>query len=351
VDLWKRLQTKSLASRESYLASYDALRAVRQTVAAQTAKAYFATVESREQVNLSKKTLAVLKETARQVGNRADVGIASPSDKHLSVSNMQSAAAGLAGQEEALARVSRQLQLLTADYPNGKVLTANKLVNLPPLPKVGIPASLLTRRPDVLAAEKQLRAAGFNVTSAKKSLLPTISLSTAIGTASSELRNILSGDYSYWSLAGILLKPIFQGGKLRANVQLNEAVKEEAINVYAQTALTAFTEVESALAARAIINRRQSALCEAANASKAAERVAFNRYRQGVEPYLTVLESQQRALSAASSCISARHDALINYIDLQLALGGGFDERVEPLSQKKYSKKPLNLIRVNKHEY
>ena len=329
VDLWKRLKNQSQSARELYLGSNDVLRSVRQTVAAQTAKAYFATVEAKQQVALSKTTLSVLTETSRQVGNRSDIGIAAPSDKHLSIANRESASAGLAGQEEALARTSRQLQLLTTDYPNGKVQTANSLVSLPALPKLGIPASLLSRRPDVLAAERQLRASGFNILIAKKALLPSFSLSTGLGTVSNELSNILDGDFSYWSLAGSVLKPIFQGGKLRANVQLNEALQQEAANVYAETVLTAFTEVESALAARELINRRQTALCSAANASKAAERVSFNRYRQGIEPYLTVLESQRRALSASSSCISARYDALENYIDLQLALGGGFDKRVE----------------------
>jgi NodT family efflux transporter outer membrane factor (OMF) lipoprotein len=337
IDLWNRLQAQSLAARENYLASHESLRAVRQSIAAQTAKAYFAVVASKQQVALSKKTLGVLQETARQIGNRADVGIASPTDKHLSIANLQSATAGLASREEALARGSRQLQLLLTEYPDGRVQTANHLAQLPALPKLGIPAGLLSRRPDVLTAEKQLRAAGFNVFSAQKSLWPSFSLSTStvptgVGFASSQLSNLLKGDFSYWSLAGALVQPIFQGGKLRANVQLKQAAQQAAANTYAQTALTAFGEVESALAARGLISRRQQALCSAANASQQAERVSLNRYQQGLEPYLTVLESQQRALSAAGSCITARYDALINYIDLQLALGGGFDQRVEPAS-------------------
>ncbi|PWQ99589.1 efflux transporter outer membrane subunit [Leucothrix arctica] len=345
IDLWNRLKSQSLAARESYLASHESLRAVRQSVAANTAKAYFTVVQSKQQVALSKKTLQVFKETARQIGNRADVGIALPTDKHLSIANMQSATAGLAGKEEGLARGSRQLQRMLTDYPNGNIQTAENLASLPALPKLGVPASLLTRRPDVIAAEKQLRASGFNVESAKKSLLPSFSLSTstiptAIGTTSSQLSNLLDGDFSFWSLAGTLVQPIFQGGKLRANIRLNEAAQQAAANIYAQTALTAFTEVESSLAARSLINRRQQALCSAADASKNAERVSMNRYKQGLEPFLTVLESQQRALSASSSCISARYDALINYIDLQLALGGGFDERVESaLASKSLVKK------------
>ncbi|HPE61308.1 MAG: efflux transporter outer membrane subunit [Thiothrix sp.] len=325
VDLWGRLRAQSAAANESYLASNEALRAVRQAVAAQTAKTYLALVESKQQLGLSQRTLQVMTETARQVGNRADVGIGSPSDKYLSQSNRDSAKAGLAGHQETLDRVSRQLQLLMSAYPNADVATANALPALPALPKAGVPASLLTRRPDVLAAERRLRAVGFNVIAAKRSLLPHFSLSTGLGTASTELKDLLDGDFSLWSLGGNLLQPVFQGGTLRANVQLNEAQQQEAANAYAQVALTAFSEVETALAARSTINNRQAALCSAANAAKSAEQIAFNRYRQGIEPFLTVLESQQRTLNASSACISAKRAALDNYVDLQLALGGGFE--------------------------
>ncbi|MCB1619700.1 MAG: efflux transporter outer membrane subunit [Thiothrix sp.] len=325
VDLWNRLKAQSAAANASYLASNEALRAVRQAVAAQTAKAYLAVVESRQQLGLSQRTLQVMTETARQVGNRADVGIGSPGDKYLSQSNRDSAKAGLAGHQEALDRASRQLQLLMSAYPDAKVTTADTLPRLPALPGIGIPASLLARRPDVLAAERQLQAAGFNMLAARRALLPGISLTTGLGTASTELKNLLDGDFSFWRLGGSLLQPVFQGGTLRANVLLNEARQQEAANAYAQVALTAFSEVESALAARSTINNRQSALCSAANAAKSAEQISFNRYRQGIEPYLTVLESQRRTLDAASACISAQRAALDNYVALQLALGGGFE--------------------------
>ncbi|MGB0847949.1 MAG: efflux transporter outer membrane subunit [Thiolinea sp.] len=330
-DLWGRLRAQSAAANASYLASNDALRAVRQAVAAQTAKAYFAVVESRQQRALSQRTLQVIAETARQVGNRADVGIASPADKYLSIANRDSAKAGLAAYQEAVNRATRQLQLLTGSYPDGQVVTANALVNTPALPKAGLPAGLLARRPDVLAAERKLRASGFNLSAAERSLLPTISLSSGLGTASTGLRNLLNGNFGFWNLAGTLLQPIFQGGRLQANVRLNEARQQEAAHAYAQTALTALSEVETALSVRADISRRQAALCSAANAAKAAERIAFNRYREGIEPFLTVLESQQRTLNAASACITARRAGLENYIDLQLALGGGFEAQTRPL--------------------
>ena len=325
IDLWGRIAAQTAAAREGYLASVEGLRAVRQSIAANTAKVYFAVVEARQQTDVSRQVLDILTETARQVGNRSDAGVGAPSDKFLAVANRESAAAQLAGNEETVKRSTRQLELLLRDYPSGTVDTARTLVSVPPLPAAGLPAGLLARRPDVLAAERQLRASGFQVVSAERSLLPAISLSGGIGSASAELGDLLDGDFSFWQLAGNLLQPIFQGGRLRANVRLNEAQQQEAAEAYVELVLQVLSEVETALDAHGEILKRISSLCNAAEAAQSAERISFNRYRQGVEPFLTVLESQSRSLNARAACIAAQRAGLDNYIDLNLALGGGFE--------------------------
>ena len=247
LDIWGRLAAQSAATRESYLASVEGLRAVRQSIAANTAKAYFATVEARQQAEISRQALDILTETARQVGNRSDAGVGAPSDKFLAIANRDSATAQLAGNVETVKRTTRQLELLLRDYPSGTVDTATVLVGIPPLPATGLPAGLLARRPDVLAAERQLRASGFQIVSAERSLLPAISLSGGIGQASAELGDLLKGNFSFWQLAGNLLQPVFQGGRLRANIRLNEAQQRESAEAYVETVLLALSEVETAL--------------------------------------------------------------------------------------------------------
>lgn len=336
LDIWGRLAAQSAAARERYLGSVDVLRGTRQSVAGLTATAYINVVEARQQVALSRRTLDVLTETARQVGNRADVGVGSPGDKFLAYSSRDSAEAGLAANREILARALRQLELLMGAYPAGTVATADRLVPVPPLPALGVPADLLARRPDIAAAERRLRATGFDVVAARRALLPAISLTGSTGLASPELERILSGDFGFWTLAGNLVQPIFQGGRLAANVDLTEAAQREAANAYVQTVLEALTEVESALAARSEIARRRGAFCSAAEAARAAERIAFNRYRQGVEQFLTVSENQQRALTASSNCLAAARAGLENHIDLLIALGGGFEASPPPLQGPVY---------------
>ncbi len=334
IDLWGRVGAQSRAAFERYLASTEGLRATRQSIAGLTAKAYVLVVDARRQVALSQRTVDVLSETARQVSNRTDAGVGPPGDKFLAIANRDSATAGLAANREAESRAVRQLERLLGEYPDGTVDVAARLFRAPPLPATGMPADLLSRRPDILAAERRLRATGFDVIAARRSLLPAISLSGSAGLSSPALRSVLDGDFTFWSLAGGLTQPIFQAGELAATVDLRTAEQREAANAYVGTVLDALTEVETALAVRDDINQRRQALCAGARAAQSAERVSLNRYQQGIEPFLTVLESQQRALNASSNCLSAGRAAAENHIDLMIALGGGFRDVPAPLPSR-----------------
>ena len=323
-DLFGALRARNAAARADFLASEANLRAARQAIAAETARAYFSLVEARAQVALSQEVVETFGEIARQVGNRADVGIAPPNDKLLAISNLQSAFAGLQQREETVERLTRQLETLLRDYPAGSLPTATVLPAIPAQPPVGLPVDLLTRRPDVAAAEYNLRAAGFRTASAQRSLLPSLNLTGSAGTASDELGNLLDGDFFVWSIAGALLQPIFQGGRLRAQVRLAEGQRDEAVELYVDTLLTALSEVETALAVDDELAAREAALVSAAEASQQSVDISFNRYRAGIDPFLTVLQSQQSALDARSAIIATRRARLENRIALHLALGGGF---------------------------
>lgn len=325
IDLWGRIGAQSAAARQDFLASEQNLRAVQQSIAAQTAKTYFAVIEAREQVDLSERTVAAFEETARQVTNRADAGVVSPTDKLLAITNLETARAGLQQRLDTYQRVIRQLETILRDYPAGTIATRQVLPALPPMPAAGLPAELLIRRPDLLAAEHAVRAAQLSEFSSRRALLPAITLTSSAGRQSSEFSDLLDGDFSVWSIAGQLVQPIFQGGRLRANVTLAEARQREAVEAYAEVALNAFAEVESALAGDTLLAAREESLLKAADAAAEAQRIAINRYEQGVILFITVLESQQRALDTRSALIAARRARLDNRIDLHLALGGGFE--------------------------
>ena len=323
IDLWGRIANQKAAAVEELLAAEESLRAVRQSVAAQTAKAYFAVVEGQQQVAFTEETVAALGETARQLSNRADIGIGAPADKQLSISNFESARAGLQQRRQALESAKRQLQFLLRDYPTGDIAVDSELPErLKPIP-AGLPSELLQRRPDVLAAEKALRASVFRLEAAERSFFPSISLTGSYGTQSTELENLLDHDFSVWSIAGQLVQPIFQGGRIIANINIADAARREAAEAYAEAVLNAFLEVETALAFEQLFTEREAAQLRAFESASEAERINMNRYQEGLVPYINVLESQQRALEARSAYLEARRARLENRIDLHLALGGG----------------------------
>lgn len=332
LDLWGRLSALSAAARADYLASGEQLRAMRQSMAAQVVQLYLEIVHARAQVALSERTVASLAEMSRQIGNRVSAGVTSPADGMLAEANLESARAGLEQRQEALERSLRQLEVTMGRYPAGRLDTANELPPVPAAPPAGLPAELLARRPDVRAAELGLLSAGYSLGAAERSFLPAFSLTGSAGFAGSELSELFNSSNLIWSIAGRLLQPVFQGGRLVAQVDIAGGQRDEALAAYAETALTALSEVETALVVDGLLQRREAAAERSASAAEEAVRVSYNRYQQGIDPFLNVLESQQRALDGRSAQITARHARLENRIALHLALGGGFEDEPQPVA-------------------
>lgn len=326
IDLWGKLSARSAAARAGFLSSEANLRGVRQAIAAQTARTYFAVVEAREQAELARLTSENRAEVARRTANRVEAGSAQPIDGHLATTDLRSAKANLEQRRETVARLTRQFNILLRDYPDGEVATAASLPAAPPEPPAGIPAEVLSRRPDVTASLLDLKAAGYRLTAAERSFLPSLELTGSAGTSSTELSNLLDPDFFIWSIAGRLLQPIFQGGRLRAQFELRAGERDEALQAYADTVLTALSEVEIALAVEAFLAGQEKELAAASSAAERAVEVSRNRYDVGKEPMLTLLESQRRALNARSSLLAVRRARLTNRVDLHLALGGGFED-------------------------
>ena len=334
LDLWGRLSALTASARAEYLASAEQLRGLRQSVSAQVVQMYFDIVHARAQVELSERTVETLEEMSRQIANRVDAGVASPADAMLAEANLGSAQAGLEQRREALEHSLRQLEILLGQYPAGRLQTASDLPGVPASPAAGIPAQLLERRPDVRAAELALLGAGYQLGAAQRSFLPSLSLSGSAGYAGSQFSELFSSSNFVWSIGGQILQPIFQGGRLRAQVDIAEGQQSEALHAYTEAALNALSEVESILAVETLLQRREQTLDASASAAEEAVRVSYNRYRQGIDPFLNVLESQQRALDGRSAYISARLARIENRIALHLALGGGFEDQPERAEQR-----------------
>ena len=167
------------------------------------------------------------------------------------------------------------------------------------------------------------------VDAAKAAMFPRISLTGSAGTASDEFEDLIDSDFFVWNIAGNLVQPVLDGGRLRAESQLAQARAAEAGSMFAQVVLRAYTEVESALAAEAILRQQSVRLDESELEARAAWDLARERYLGGLEDILVVLQSQRRVFSAAGQAIAVRRAILEARVDTHLALGGGFE--VTPL--------------------
>ena len=196
-------------------------------------------------------------------------------------------------------------------------------VKLKPVP-AGLPSDLISRRPDLAAAERRLASAFAGVKSAKRSLYPQISLTGSGGTSSNLLKDLLNGNFGIWSMAGSILQPIFQGGKLRAKLKNSKSQLKLILAEYRRAVLNALSEVETALSDVHHLAQQEAALKQAANQSEAVRRLAGIQYKQGVIDFLTMLESIRSAYDTRSQLVNVKLEHLNTRIDLYLALGGGF---------------------------
>jgi outer membrane protein TolC len=194
----------------------------------------------------------------------------------------------------------------------------------------GLPAGLIGRRPDLIAAEARVAAAGFRVKEASASMYPRLSLTGQIGTTSNRPSDLTDLDFLLWTLAANLVAPLIDGGRLQGGLDLAIARETEVIADFAQTALQAFREVESLLAAEQHLRRRIGDLAAATEEATAARELSENRYRQGLGDYIAVLEAQRSALDLEGQLLDSRRALLDLRVDLHLALGGGFPPATAP---------------------
>lgn len=324
IDLWGRIASAQSAALREVRASAEDLRGLRQSLAAQTAKAWFATVEARQQVALAKSTLASFTTTEAQIEDRFARGVRSALDLRLARSRRLSAEALQHQWQERAERSVRQLEVLQGVYPTGKSAVADALPSLDdPIP-AGLPAALLRRRPDLAAAEHRLLAAGFRVQESLAALYPRLSLSGQIGTTSDRTKDLLDLDYLVWNALANLIAPVLDGGRRRAELDLDTAREHEAIAGFAQAALRAYGEVEALLVADRFLRLQTISLQAAEAEARVASSLSEDRYRGGLTEFVTVLDAQRNALILAGQVLAAKRQLLELRVDLHLALGGGF---------------------------
>ncbi|MFT4902219.1 MAG: multidrug efflux system outer membrane protein [Lentimonas sp.] len=325
LDLWGRLRNQSAAAIAQVEASQAELEGAYLSLAAQVCKRWFTYLEASQQLELAESTERADAANLNTLESRFQSGLSPGLDLRRMRVQRAAAQAQVASRQRLLDNAARTLEILLGRYPDATLVAARPA--LPALPRsipAGLPSELLERRPDLIAAERQLAAVDQELRAARKDRLPQISLTASGGSSSQEFSQLLDSDFSVWSLGTNLTQPLFQGGRISANIDRSQALLEQARANYRATALQAFLEVESSLAAETFLNTEYAGLAQAAQEADAAQALAWEQYRQGTSSFINTLDAQRSANETRSQLLRLRNSLLQNRIDLYLALGGPF---------------------------
>lgn len=325
LDFWGKYRRATESARATLLANEWAQKEVTATLVANLATAYFQLRQLDLELEISQRTLSSRQDSLQLTQTLEQHGMNSLLDVRQSEQLVYTAGAEVPDLQRQIAQQENAISILLGSNP-GDVARGLKLTEQPHAPEVpvGLPSSLLERRPDIRQAEETLVAANAQIGVARAAYFPQISLTGTAGYQSSSLTNLFTGPAGVWNLAGSLTQPIFQGGRLKSNVRLAEAQHEQALLTYQQTIQGAFRDVSDALVAyqkNREFRIQQEHLVEAA---KDAARLSEVRFKAGSTDYLEVLTNETNSFSAELTLAQAQGNELTALVQLYLALGGGW---------------------------
>jgi NodT family efflux transporter outer membrane factor (OMF) lipoprotein len=325
LDVWGRVRYGGAAAEaqsEAFAADYAYAR---QSLAAMVAKGWFLAIEAGLQraivqdVLRSSESLLRLAQERLRVGSGNEQAVA---EARVSVGTYRDTLRQI---EFAREQALRALELVVGRYPSAEIAVAERLAPMPPPVPLGMPSQLLERRPDVIAAERRVAAAFNRVGEARAAQLPRISLTAGGSSVSSDLIELRDTSNPIWSFGGNLIAPLYQGGALRAQVEIRTAEQKQAVAEYARAGQRAFGEVEGALAAENALRDRELILDATIRDSERALELARIQYRVGAADLRVVEQNQLAVYAARTSRLRVQTERLAQRVNLYLALGGGFD--------------------------
>ncbi|MHA6767822.1 efflux transporter outer membrane subunit [Sphingobium ummariense] len=325
IDLFGRVRNLSRAAQEQYFASVENRNAAQVALVAEIATAWVTMAGDQERLRIARGLEAAFGQTLELTRARFAKGIASELEVRQAQTSYDQARSDIAQATTLVAQDQNALNLLAgttlgaedlpSTLPEGEVT----LANLP----ADLPSTLLLRRPDIAAAEHQLRAANANIGAARAAFFPTISLTAAFGTLSLGLSNLFGSGSDYWSVAPSARLPIFDFGRNAGNLRYARATYDAMVATYEKSVQTGFREVADALARRGTMTAQLEAQTSLRDSAQTAYRLSEARFRAGIDPFLTTLDSQRALYTAEQSLLATRVARAANMIELYRAMGGG----------------------------
>jgi len=325
VDIWGRLRRATEAARANLLSAQEYRQAVVTTLVSDVATAYLTLRELDYTLDISQRTLQTRQESLALTKSRQTGGVSTLLDLRQAEQLVYTAAQTIPGIEQQIEQKENQISLLLGEnpgsVPRGKSFTEQ---GFPPEVPAGLPSALLERRPDIRAAEQDLIAANAEIGVARAAYFPQLSLSGALGGTSTQLSSLFSGPHSTWSLVPQVTQPIFTAGRIKSNVRLTQAERDRALIRYEKTIQTAFTEVSDALIAHQRVRESREKQEALVGALEDRLRLAYLRYRGGVDTQLNALDADRDLFQAQLNLAGIRLEEILTVVQLYKALGGGW---------------------------
>lgn len=330
IDLWGRLRRTNESNLARFLATEEARRGVFLGLVSDIASAYYQLRMLDLQLEIAHRTVESRKGSFDLVEKRLKGGVGNKLESSQAASALAQTETSVPQIEQAIFEQENLLSLLLG-RPPGPIARGKAISEIPPVAiPAGLPSALLERRPDVRQAEETLRAANAEVGIAQANLFPQLSLTGGAGFQSTDLSDLLKSPSFVWNIGGSLLAPIFQGGRLRRNLDAARARWDQARLAYEKAALAAFGDAASSLYAIGKTREIRDAEGRNVSALQDAEKTALLRYDGGVSPYLEVLDAQRELFSAELSYATALRDQRLAVVRLYRALGGGWNQPERP---------------------
>ncbi len=326
LDFWGKYRRATEAARANLLANEWAQKEVMSTLVASLATAYFQLRQYDLELEISNSTLSSRRDSLKLTQSLEQHGINSLLDVRQSEQLVYTAATEVPDLERQIAQEENAISILVGKNP-GDVPRGLKLTEQPHSPEVpaGLPSALLERRPDIHQAEASLIAANAQIGVARAAYFPDIALTASAGYESPALTNLFTGPAGIWNMAASLTQPIFQGGRLKNNVRLAQAERDQMVLTYQQTIQGAFRDVSNALVAYRKDQETREQQQHLLESARDAARLSQVRFKAGTTDYLEVLTNETNAFSAEIALAQAQGNELIALVQLYQALGGGWE--------------------------
>jgi outer membrane protein, multidrug efflux system len=326
VDLFGRIRSLKENAFQEFLATEHARRSVQIILVAEVADTYVILSADRERLKLAQDTLKAQQASYDLIRNRFERGTSSELDLYQAQTRLDAAKVDIARFISKVAQDENALNFLVGSTVPKELMSDDlAMAGVVKDIAVSLPSEVLQRRPDILEAESQLKAANANIGAARANFFPRITLSTSIGTSSEELSNLFGPGSGTWAFVPQFSVPVFDAGRNKAFLRASEIDRDIFLAQYEKAIQAAFREVADALAERGTLEDQMDAQQSLVNATMASYRLSEARYLKGIDSYLNALDAQRSLYASQQDLITVRLERIVNSLTLYKVLGGGWN--------------------------